>query len=202
MLDMEDSSVTEATIRLYSDLKKASLPAAVTLQAYLYRTADDLETIIKNGGAVRLVKGAFAERKEIAFTKDTEIDRNFMKLARSMLSYEARENGFYPVFGTHDDNLIARIIEVANDNGWEKEEYEFEMLYGVRTKLQQKLVRDGIKLRLYLPFGMDWWPYAVRRVGESPKNVKFLVRSLFSSNNRINSDAAEGGVISEFSAPP
>ena len=96
MLDMEDSTVTEATIKLYNELKAASLPAALTLQAYLLRTENDLQKIVKNGGAVRLVKGAFAERKDIAFTKRSAIDDNYLKLAAIMLSDNARQNGFYP----------------------------------------------------------------------------------------------------------
>ena len=178
MLDMEDSSVTEATIRLYEALTAASLPAALTLQAYLFRTESDLQKIVGKGGCVRLVKGAFAERKEIALTNRSAIDRNFMKLAAIMLSDEARRKEFYPVFATHDEPLIEKIIGIANQQGWAKEDYEFEMLYGVRVDLQEKLIQRGEQLRLYLPFGTDWWPYAVRRVGESSKNAKFLVRSL------------------------
>ncbi len=179
MLDMEDSSVTEATIKLYTALRDASLPAALTLQAYLYRTESDLKKIVTTGGAVRLVKGAFAEGKEIAFTNRSEIDDNFLRLAEIMLSEEARQSGFYPIFATHDDSLINQIIEMAHCRGWAKETYEFEMLYGVRADLQKKLVQKGEQVRLYLPFGIDWWPYAVRRVGESPKNARFLLRSLW-----------------------
>lgn len=180
MVDMEDSSVTEATLKLYTDLREASLPAALTLQAYLYRTKNDLETIISTDGVVRLVKGAFAEGKEIAFTNRSEIDNNYLKLAEMMLSDEARQNGFYPIFATHDHHLIGQITNMAHHRGWVKDTYEFEMLYGVRTDLQKKLIQRGEQLRLYLPFGVDWWPYAVRRVGESRKNVLFLLRSLLS----------------------
>lgn len=178
MLDMEDSSVTEATIRLYESLIDASLPTALTLQAYLFRTESDLQKIVRKEGIVRLVKGAFAEGKDVAFTDRSMIDSNFMKLASIMLSDEARQNNFYPIFATHDNNLIDKIIELADKKGWKKKEYEFEMLYGVRLQLQKKLVQNGEQLRLYLPFGTDWWPYAVRRVGESPKNAKFILRSL------------------------
>ena len=189
MLDMEDSSVTEATIRLYEALREVSLPTALTLQAYLFRTESDLEKIIMNGGAFRLVKGAFAEGKDVAFTDRSEIDSNFIKLAESMFSDEARQNRFYPIFGTHDDRLIDKIIEIANRKRWKKEEYEFEMLYGVRVYLQEKLVQNGEQLRLYLPFGIDWWPYAVRRVGESSKSAKFLLKSLFPSNKALAADS-------------
>ncbi len=178
MLDMEDSSVTKATIRLYESLTNASLPAAITLQAYLFRTKSDLQKIIKNKGVVRLVKGAFAEKEDIAFTDRISIDDNFMKLSALMLSADAKEKGFYPIFATHDDHIIDKIIKIADQQGWEKEEYEFEMLYGVRVKLQEKLVKSGEQVRLYLPFGTDWWPYAVRRIGENPKNAKFLLKLL------------------------
>lgn len=181
MLDMEDSSVTQATLDLYKKLKSESLPVAITLQAYLYRTEKDLINIIQRGGAVRLVKGAFAEGKQISYTNRDDIDANFLKLADLMLTEEAHNTGFYPIFGTHDDKMIEKIIEIASRRNWNKNEYEFEMLYGVRDEYQKKLVQDGEQLRLYLPFGTDWWPYAVRRVGESPKNAKFLLRSIFGS---------------------
>lgn len=181
MLDMEDSSVTEATINLYEALTDSSLPAAITLQAYLYRTESDMQKIVGKGGAVRLVKGAFAEGKDIAFTSRSMIDGNFMRLAAIMLSDEARRTDFYPIFATHDETLIEAIIELASKHGWEKKAYEFEMLYGVKGELQEKLIKNGEQLRLYLPFGTEWWSYTVRRIGENPKNVKFLLRSLVAS---------------------
>lgn len=181
MLDMEDSSVTEATISLYENLRKESMPAAITLQAYLHRTEQDLNNIIRSGGAVRLVKGAFAEAKDKAFTRRADIDSNYRKLTALMFSAEARKSGFYPIFGTHDDRMAGAVIEIARANGWKQGEYEFEMLYGVRVELQKLLAQQGESLRLYLPFGTDWWPYAIRRVGESPKNFRFLPRLLFSS---------------------
>jgi proline dehydrogenase len=180
MLDMEDSTITQSTIDLYKRLRTESYPAAITLQAYLYRTENDLSEVIRSGGAARLVKGAFAEDKPIAFTNRKEIDRNFVCLADMMLSEEARGTGFYPIFGTHDDRIIDKIVSIANSRKWKKDAYEFEMLYGVRRNYQKRLVHAGENLRLYLPFGTDWWPYAVRRVGENPKNAKFLFRSLIS----------------------
>jgi len=180
MLDMEDSSNIDFTIQLYNKLRSESIPSAVTLQAYLYRTGSDLEKLINKGGAVRLVKGAFTESKKIAFSSRKLIDENYLKLAEIMLSDKARASNFYPIFGTHDDKLIAKIIETAKSNGWGKGSYEFELLYGVRTDLQNDLIKNGESLRLYLPFGVDWWPYAIRRIGESSKNAKFLMRSLFS----------------------
>ena len=178
MLDMEDLSVNQPTLDLYFKLLGASLPVAVTLQAYLFRTQKDLEKIIATGGTVRLVKGAFAESGDVAYTQSGDVDENFMNLADMMLSSEARDNGFYPVFGTHDDRMIHRIIELAVSRNWKPHEYEFEMLYGVRPAFQEILVKQGATLRLYMPFGTDWWPYAVRRVGENPKNAGFLLKAM------------------------
>ena len=136
MLDMEDSTVTTATIALYELLRRESLPAAVTLQSYLFRTEDDLKRIVQSGGAIRLVKGAFAESDDIAFARRSDIDRNYLRLSRFMLSEEARSTSFYPAFATHDAAVIDEIITTARRAGWKKEEYEFEMLYGVRRDLQ------------------------------------------------------------------
>jgi len=181
MLDMEDSSVASATIALHDLLRSESLPMAVTLQAYLLRSEADLKRIVAGGGTVRLVKGAFAENRSVAMTRRSDIDRNYLRLAGFMLSEEARGAGFRPVFGTHDARLIDEIVQIATREGWKRGEYEFEMLYGVGLDLQQRLVQNGQRLRLYVPFGRDWWPYAVRRVGESPRNATFLLRALVSA---------------------
>jgi len=181
MLDMEDSSNIDFTLELYKKFRNQSIPAAVTLQAYLHRTWKDLEMILENGGAVRLVKGAFTESKKTAFASRSVIDDNYLKLAEMMLSDKAREKGFYPIFGTHDDKIITRIIETANKRGWEKGSYEFELLYGVRIELQNELIKNGERLRLYLPFGVDWWPYAIRRIGESTKNGMFLFKTILNN---------------------
>lgn len=203
MLDMEDATVTQTTVNLYEDLRIQSFPAAITLQAYLYRTQSDLAKVIQAGGAARLVKGAFAERMDIAFTNRRQIDKNYIKLAEMMLSQEARRTGFYPIFGTHDNRLIDKIINMARRGKWKKNEYEFEMLYGVRSMYQEQLVRAGQRLRLYLPFGTDWWPYAVRRVGESPKNSRFLLKSLIGAYSHIPSSAGRALPISpQHSLPP
>lgn len=179
MIDMEDASVTGPTLSLFHRLHRKGLPVAITLQAYLHRTRQDLKTIIDQGGMVRLVKGAFAESAAIAWTDQSAIDAQYLKRADQLLSEKARANGCYPVFGTHDHSMIETITSTALKQGWHKREYEFEMLYGVRPTLQRQLVENGFQLRLYLPFGTDWWPYAVRRVGENPKNVKFLINACF-----------------------
>lgn len=179
MIDMEDASVTQTTLDVYHFLCSKGLPCAVTLQAYLHRTEEDLQQIIATGGKVRLVKGAFAESDSIAYTRRDTIDASYFALAQRMLSRQAKESSFYPIFGTHDDKMIDKIITCARDNGWNPDEYEFEFLLGVRENFQDNLVKRGHKLRLYVPFGTEWWAYSVRRVGESPRNGVFLLRSLF-----------------------
>lgn len=179
MIDMEDSSVTQSTLDVYHFLHSQGLPCGVTLQAYLHRTSDDLDQVITNGGKVRLVKGAFAEPKGVAYTRRKDIDASYFALAQKMLSQKAKETSFYPVFGTHDDRMIEKIVAYADANGWKQDEYEFEFLLGVRETLQDKLVGKGIRLRLYVPFGIEWWAYSLRRVGENPRNGIFLLRSLF-----------------------
>ncbi len=180
MIDMEDYTMVDPTIDLYNSLLKKKLPVAITLQAYLKRTKADIDKIIDSGGAIRLVKGAFAENSDIAFTKKKEIDRSYLTLSQMMLSYRAKSNGVYPIFGTHHRELIKKINQIASTNGWNKNEYEFEMLYGVCVDVQEELLSNGYSVRVYLPFGEDWWPHAVRRIGESTKNAKLLCRSLIS----------------------
>lgn len=110
-----------------------------------------------------------------ALTKD--INQAFNNHSKMMLSDEVKKSGFYPIFATHDDQMIDKINEIASENNWVKSEYEFEMLYGVRIDYQKELVMKGYKIRLYIPYGKDWCPYAIRRVGENPKNIKYLLRN-------------------------
>lgn len=182
MLDMEDYSLIDTTISLYKKLIRKDLLVAITLQAYLYRTENDLADIISEGGKVRLVKGAFAADSSIAYTKKPDIKANYMKLVGMMLSDKAKNSGFYPVFATHDDMLVEKIIKLANEKGWGNQDYEFEMLFGVRGNYQRELAKREQKVRVYLPFGQDWWPYAVRRVGENPKNAGLLIKALISKS--------------------
>ena len=184
MLDMEDASVIDTTIALHDELGGRGLPVALTLQAYLRRTADDMRDQLRAGARVRLVQGAFAADSGIAYTRRKDIKANFRSLIEMMLSAEAREKGFYPIFATHDDRLQQFAIDLAGRNGWKPGQYEFEMLLGVRSQLAHDLARRGERVRLYLPFGRDWWPYSVRRIGENPRNALLLARSLVSLTGR------------------
>ena len=178
MLDMEDVSFVQKTIDLHDMLRERGVPVAITLQAYLLRTQEDLKKMVARGSTVRLVKGAFVGERSYALVNKKDIDRNYARLAEMLLSRQARENGVYPIFGTHDDRIIHHIRGVARTNGWSPEGFEFEMLYGVRPSLQQEILKEGFSLRLYLPFGTDWWPYTIRRVGENPANLRFVLNSI------------------------
>jgi proline dehydrogenase len=174
MLDMEDYSLLEPTLTLERELAKNRIPVGVTLQAYLHRTAGDLSAIMLRAGYVLLVKGAFAEREPLAWQERSDIDANYIRLAGKMLSADARDTGFYPAFGTHDERLIREIQSLARRRRWIPGSYEFEFLYGVRVKLAKQLASEGEAVRLYLPFGSDWWPYVARRIGENPRYIRNL----------------------------
>lgn len=178
MLDMEDYSVVDMTLALHGRLAKRGIPTAITLQAYLRRTNEDLGPLVATATAVRLVKGAFAESRARAWTTRAEINRSYLELANAMLCPEARSSGFYPIFASHDEAMVWPIVEMAKEGGWSAADYEFEMLYGVRPELRDELRARGQTVRLYLPFGRDWWPYAARRVGENVANARFVVRAI------------------------
>ncbi len=180
MLDMEDFQFVDTTISLHNEIKALGLPVALTLQAYLRRTETDIKKQIELGSMVRLVKGAFTAGSDISFTKQKELKQNYYHLVELMLSKDARKNKFYPVIATHDHEVQEFAVSEAKRNGWEKGEYEFEMLLGVRSDIAKNLSGKGERVRLYMPFGSDWWPYAVRRIGENPRNGLLLARSLFS----------------------
>ena len=178
MIDMEDAGVTQPTLDAFWTLHDEGLPVAVTIQAYLHRTKADLDRLVDAGAWVRLVKGAFAEPAKVAVRTTADRDSRFRQCVARLLSDKARTSGVYPSFATHDHRMIEEIIAQAEAHGWSPDSYEFEFLYGVRPDLEQSLVKRGHRVRLYLPFGHDWFPYAIRRVGESPRNLRFAVMTL------------------------
>jgi len=180
MLDMEDSGVTQQTLELYHLLRDRDLPAAVTVQAYLYRSTRDLERLVKRGAFVRLVKGAFAEPADIAHTTVQGRDRAFREALEVLFSQEARSKGVSPVVASHDHRMIEYAASLADANNWGSSEWEVEMLYGVRPQLQRRLLDAGHRLRVYMPFGSQWWPYSIRRIGETPRNLGFVLRAMAS----------------------
>lgn len=173
-IDMEGSDLTEATIRLVEQLHAAGhTDVGCAVQSYLHRTRADVERLSRIGASVRLCKGAYAEPESIAFQRRVDVDRNYARCAAYLL-----EHGTYPRLATHDDRLIARARYDADRLGRSPDEYEFQMLHGIRPSLQDTLVAEGHRVRVYVPFGDQWYPYLVRRMAERPANVVFFLRSL------------------------
>lgn len=180
-IDMEDSHVTDTTLNLYRKLRDEDQfghRVGIVLQAYLYRTEADVAALIQEGAWVRLCKGAYKEPHELAFPEKADTDANFLHLAKLMLSDQARANGMYPCFATHDEQIIREIIQYARQHQIDKESFEFQMLYGVRRDLQEEINAEGYRVRVYIPFGTAWYPYFMRRLAERPANLWFFLSNL------------------------
>jgi proline dehydrogenase len=178
-IDMEDSRLTQVTLDIVRRVHaRAGMRGSVgvVIQAYLYRSQSDVEQLVADGIRVRLCKGAYKEPPEVAFPKKSEVDANFLKLSRLLL-----QSPTYHAIATHDESIVARIKTYAAEHKIERERFEFQMLYGVRRDLQRKLVAEGYKVRVYVPFGQEWYPYFMRRLAERPANVLFLARNFFRS---------------------
>ena len=178
-IDMEQSSYVDVTLDLTRRLKQEFPQIGVCLQAYLFRTREDLEDITARGIGVRLVKGAYNEPPNIAFPKKSDVDANYLALAQAMLSAAPRAAGSRPVFGTHDLDLIAAIRNHAQSIGLKSADYEFHMLFGIQKAAQLKLAREGAAVRVLIAYGEYWFPWYMRRLAERPANVWFVVKSLF-----------------------
>jgi proline dehydrogenase len=178
-IDMEDSSLTQATRDIVRRLHaKPELRGAIgiVIQAYLYRSRADIEQLVADGIRVRLCKGAYNEPLAVAFPRKADVDANYVRLAGVLLS-----SSTYHGLATHDEAMIAAVKSFASQHGIEPSRFEFQMLFGVRRDLQRRLVREGYNVRVYLPFGSDWYPYFMRRLAERPANVLFLARNFFRS---------------------
>ena len=171
-VDMEESAHTDTTIDLYEAAQKEHGNLGLALQAYLRRTPDDLERLVPSGGHIRLCKGAYDEPEQIAFQSREEVNDAFDRLLEPLFAAPA----VTPAVATHDEDRIAAALPLADSR---IAPYEFQMLYGVRTPLQQSLVERGHPLRVYVPYGDAWYPYLTRRIAERPANIWFFVRALF-----------------------
>lgn len=180
MLDMEDEPVVDYTIRLHERMRALGLPAALTLQAYLRRTEQDLQSAIALGSRVRLVKGAFAAGSSVAYVGKQAVSGQYLKLACKMLLAVSANPSFYPIFGTHDNAIQRDIAALAIRERIPNDRFEFEMLMGVRPELAASLAAEGFRVRLYVPCGPDWWGYVNRRLGESPRNAVLLLKAICS----------------------
>jgi proline dehydrogenase len=175
-IDMEDHAKTDATLELWRavrPLNRASGDTGVVIQAALRRSPSDLEAIIAERGRVRLCKGAYKEPEAVAFVDRADVDRAYGALMETLL-----QDGTFPAIATHDERLIRRAVRFAREAGIVRDRFEFQMLYGVRRDLQEQLVRAGYGVRVYVPFGTEWYPYFMRRLAERPANVAFVLRSV------------------------
>jgi len=173
-LDMEGSRYTEQTLDAFHTLWNIGYRnSGIAIQAYLRRSAGDVERANSSGASVRLVKGAYREPRDVAFQHKAEVDASYRSLMRSLLS-----GGTKPAIATHDPIMIDEAIRYAGEIGLSEDAFEFEMLYGVRRDLQKDLLAAGHHIRVYVPFGRQWFPYFMRRLGERPANVEFVIKSL------------------------
>jgi proline dehydrogenase len=173
-VDMESSVYTQRTIDVVKRVRSRNPGIGTVIQSYLYRSETDVTDLLAYGCRIRLCKGAYKELPEVAFVSKAEVDANYVRLMQMLLS-----SGFYHGIATHDPLMIAATIRYAAAKQISKDDFEFQMLYGVRTDLQRRLVRDGYRVRVYIPYGRDWFPYFMRRLAERPANVGFLLRNFF-----------------------
>jgi proline dehydrogenase len=171
-VDMEGSMYTQRTVELVKCIRARNPAVGTVIQAYLYRSEGDVRDLLGYGCRIRLCKGAYKESPEVAFERKADVDGNFVRLMQVLLP-----SGFYHAIATHDPHMIGETIRWAAAEKIVKDDFEFQMLYGVRTDLQRRLVRDGYRIRVYIPYGRDWFPYFMRRLAERPANVGFLLRN-------------------------
>jgi len=175
-IDMENSPYTESTLSIFETLwQQGHRQIGTVIQSYLKRSEADIRRLNALGSRVRLVKGAYKEPKEVAHQKKTEVDAAFVELMRLLL-----DEGTYPAIATHDPDMIDATKAYARSKGYANHRFEFQMLYGIRRDLQTALVKDGYHVRVYVPFGRQWYPYFMRRLGERPANVAFVLKGILS----------------------
>jgi proline dehydrogenase len=170
-IDMEGSDYTQVTLDIFKDLFARHNNVGVVIQSYLYRSEADIGELNELGARVRLCKGAYNEPANVAFPDKADVDKNYVALMQMLLS-----EGNYPGIATHDEKMIAATRDYAARHGIGPERFEFQMLYGIRRDLQEQIVRDGYRLRIYVPYGEEWYPYMMRRMAERPANILFVLR--------------------------
>ena len=178
-VDMEGSAYTQRTVDIVKRVRSEYSNVGTVMQAYLYRTEQDVQDLVAVGCRLRLCKGAYQEPPDVAFPKKADVDANYVKLMQILLT-----SGIYHGIATHDPAMIRATLDFVREKDVKRDHFEFQMLYGIRTDLQQKLVRDGYRVRVYIPFGVDWFPYFMRRLAERPANVTFFLRNLLPRSSR------------------
>jgi proline dehydrogenase len=172
-VDMEGSTFTEATLRVFCSVDAPRNVLGLAIQSYLHRTEADVEELLKRGVRIRLVKGAYKEPPDIAFARKRDVDTNYRRLTEKLLA-----SGIYHAIATHGERIIAATGGFAREHKISPESFEFQLLYGIRRQLQRALVRQGWRVRLYVPYGREWYAYFMRRLAERPANLFFLMRNL------------------------
>ena len=173
-IDMEDSPRTDKTLQVCYALHKESPDVGAVIQSYLYRSEEDVRKLLEQKIRIRLCKGAYKEPRAVAFQKKKDVDSNFIKLMKMML-----KSGIYHGIATHDDKMIKATIEFAKKENMGKDNFEFQFLYGIRRELQEELVKQGYNVRIYTPYGDQWYPYFMRRMAERPANLFFVAKNFF-----------------------
>ena len=173
-IEMEDYSHCQLTLDMYKELRGEYENVGTVLQAYLYRTLDDIKDLNQYKANLRLVKGAYKESAEVAFPDKADVDKNYLLMIKTHLV-----NGNYAGIASHDDAVVEEVIKFTQDNNIPKSQFEFQMLHGIRGDLQQRLAKEGYKVRVYVPYGVDWFGYFMRRLAERPENVTFVIKNLF-----------------------
>jgi len=178
-IDMESSDYTDSTLRVFRTLRQAFDNLGTVIQAYLYRSEEDMRALAAEGAFVRLCKGAYQEPPDRAFPKKAAVDANYVRLTELFLSEEARAAGAFLAIATHDEKMIAAAKAYIRAHNVPYDSFEFQMLYGVRPNLQAQLRDDGFTVRVYAGYGTEWYPFYMRRLAERPANVWFIVSNFF-----------------------
>ena len=178
-IDMESTEYTERTLAIFRELRCEFSNVGIVIQAYLYRSEADIAALCKEGAHVRLCKGAYKEPPVHAFPKKADVDANYVRLMKMLLSPEARANKTYGAIATHDVRMIDATRQYSQEQMVPRDEFEFQMLHGIRRDLQKGLAADGYGMRVYVPYGTEWYPYYVRRLAERPANIWFIVSNFF-----------------------
>lgn len=173
-IDMEGSAYTDATLRVIEKAWQVRKNVGTVLQSYLYRTPGDVDKCLSLGLRLRLVKGAYLEPAAVAYPKKSDVDKAYVTLAKRLL-----DSGIYHGIATHDIKMIDAVKAYVVEKGISTDKFEFQMIYGVRRDLQEKLRTEGFNLRIYVPYGEQWYPYFTRRLAERPANVFFIMKSMF-----------------------
>ena len=180
-IDMESSPYVDPTLDLFTRTRARSRRIGIALQAYLYRTAKDVEALVPLGAAIRLVKGAYLEPASLAYPKKADVDENFYRLACRLLADDAQQAGGLLHIATHDGRLVDRLATFIDERRVPHTAYEYAMLFGIQRPLQLRLVQSGLPLRVLIAYGEYWFPWYMRRLAERPANVWFVVRNMFAS---------------------